>query len=100
MAKIKSYTEIYEKKWRQIVIYPFVPEGQTVHGHEASIVVSLFELKVRPNVQLPGTLTVEQWKKLDKAMKRAFEICNWSREEVQAYKLHHIDGKSDLCSLK
>lgn len=89
MARIKSYTEIYEKKWRQVVIYPFVAEGQKVHGYEATIVVSLFELKVRPNVQLPGVLTIEQWKKLDRAMKRAFEICNWSREEVQAYKLHH-----------
>lgn len=95
MAKMKSYTEIYEKKWRQVIIYPFVPEGQKVHGHEANIVVSLFELKVRPNVQLPGTLTFEQWKKLDKAMKRAFEICNWSNEELKAYKLQHAGGDGD-----
>ena len=91
----RTYTEVYDSTWKRIVLYPFVPQGQPLHGYEASIVVSLFELKVRPNISFTDTLTIEKWKQLDKAMKRAFEICNWSNEELKAYKLQHTEGDKD-----
>lgn len=87
----KTYTEIYDSTWKRIVLYPFVPHGQQVNGYEANIVVPLFELKVKPNISFTDTLTVEKWKQLDVAMRRAFQICNWSKEELHAYKAQHAE---------
>ncbi len=82
---MKTYTEIYDKFFRNITIYPFVPEGTTLKGFEGNIVISLLDLTVKWNFTLRSSISRNQWKQLDTAMQRAFDITDWNNEDIVDY---------------
>lgn len=82
---MKTYTEVHDKSFRNITIYPFVPEGTPLKGFEGNIVISLLDLKVKWNFTLRDSITRDQWAQLNTAMQRAFDITDWTNEDIVDY---------------
>lgn len=89
---MKTYTEIYSTTWRNITIYPFVPEGTLLKGFEGSLVIPLLDLQIKWNLTIRNSINFQEWQQLDTAMRRAFEITNWNKGQIEEYVRQQNEG--------